>query len=31
MAGFALGITTENIPSFSSCPSVIGLDAPGER
>jgi uncharacterized protein (DUF169 family) len=30
-AGFTLGITTENIPSFSSCPSVIGLDAPGER
>ena len=30
MAGFTLGITTENIPSFSSCSSVIGLDAPGE-
>ncbi len=31
MAGFTLGITTENIPSFSSCSSVIGLDAPGEN
>ena len=30
MAGFTLGITTENIPPFSSCSSVIGLDAPGE-
>jgi len=30
MAGFTLGITTENIPEFSSCSSVIGLDAPGE-
>jgi uncharacterized protein (DUF169 family) len=30
MAGFTLGITTENIPSFSSCSSVIGLDAVGE-
>jgi uncharacterized protein (DUF169 family) len=30
MAGFTLGITTENIPAFSSCSSVIGLDAPGE-
>jgi len=30
MAGFTLGITTENIPGFSSCSSVIGLDAPGE-
>jgi len=30
MAGFTLGITTDNIPSFSSCSSVIGLDAPGE-
>jgi uncharacterized protein (DUF169 family) len=30
IAGFTLGITTENIPAFSSCSSVIGLDAPGE-
>ncbi len=30
MAGFTLGITTENVPPFSSCSSVIGLDAPGE-
>jgi uncharacterized protein (DUF169 family) len=30
MAGFTLGITTENVPAFSSCSSVIGLDAPGE-
>ncbi|HXE51559.1 MAG TPA: DUF169 domain-containing protein [Tepidisphaeraceae bacterium] len=30
MAGFTLGITTENIPPFSSCSSVIGLDSPGE-
>ena len=30
MAGFTLGITTENIPAFSYCSSVIGLDAPGE-
>jgi uncharacterized protein (DUF169 family) len=30
MAGFTLGITTENIPAFSSCSSVIGFDAPGE-
>ena len=30
MAGFTLGITTENIPEFSSCSSVIGLDAPGD-
>jgi uncharacterized protein (DUF169 family) len=30
MAGFTLGITTENVPEFSSCSSVIGLDAPGE-
>src|SRR3954470_16579722 len=30
MAGFTHGITTENIPEFSSCSSVIGLDAPGE-
>ena len=30
MAGFTLGITTENVPSFSSCSSVIGLDAPGD-
>ncbi len=30
MAGFTLGITTENVPTFSSCSSVIGLDAPGE-
>src|SRR6476660_1195735 len=30
MAGFTLGITTENIPELSSCSSVIGLDAPGE-
>jgi uncharacterized protein (DUF169 family) len=29
MAGFTLGITTENVPPFSSCSSVIGLDAPG--
>src|ERR1700709_571278 len=26
MAGFTLGITTENVPAFSSCSSVIGLD-----
>jgi uncharacterized protein (DUF169 family) len=30
MAGFTLGITTDNIPAFSSCSSVIGLDVPGE-
>lgn len=30
IAGFTLGITTENVPPFSSCSSVIGLDAPGE-
>ena len=30
MAGFTLGITTENIPTFSSCSSVIGLDEVGE-
>ena len=30
MAGFTLGITTENVPPFSSCSSVIGLDAPGD-
>jgi uncharacterized protein (DUF169 family) len=30
MAGFTLGITTENIPPFSSCSSVIGLDSPGD-
>ena len=30
LAGFTLGITTENVPEFSSCSSVIGLDAPGE-
>ena len=30
MAGFTLGITTENVPAFSSCSSVIGLDAPGD-
>jgi uncharacterized protein (DUF169 family) len=30
MAGFTLGVTTENVPPFSSCSSVIGLDAPGE-
>ncbi len=30
MAGFTLGITTDNVPPFSSCSSVIGLDAPGE-
>ena len=30
MAGFTLGITTDNVPAFSSCSSVIGLDAPGE-
>jgi uncharacterized protein (DUF169 family) len=30
MAGFTLGITTENVPPFSSCSSVIGLDSPGE-
>ena len=30
MAGFTLGITTENIPRSPSCSSVIGLDAPGE-
>jgi uncharacterized protein (DUF169 family) len=30
MAGFTLGITTDNVPKFSSCSSVIGLDAPGE-
>ncbi len=30
IAGFTVGITTENIPAFSSCSSVIGLDAPGE-
>lgn len=30
IAGFTLGITTENIPGHSSCSSVIGLDAPGE-
>ena len=28
IAGFTLGITTENIPSFSSARSVIGLDEP---
>ena len=30
IAGFTLGITTDNVPEFSSCSSVIGLDAPGE-
>jgi uncharacterized protein (DUF169 family) len=30
MAGSTLGITTENVPPFSSCSSVIGLDAPAE-
>ena len=30
IAGFTLGITTENVAPFSSCSSVIGLDAPGE-
>ena len=30
MAGFTLGISHGNVPSFSSCSSVIGLDAPGE-
>jgi uncharacterized protein (DUF169 family) len=30
LAGFTLGITTENVPAFSSCSSVIGLDTPGE-
>jgi uncharacterized protein (DUF169 family) len=30
MAGFTLGVTTENVPAFSSCSSVIGLDAPGD-
>jgi uncharacterized protein (DUF169 family) len=30
IAGFTLGITTENVPAFSSCSSVIGLDSPGE-
>jgi len=30
VAGFTLAITTESIPAFSSCSSVIGLDAPGE-
>ena len=30
MAGFTLGITTENVPPFSSCSSVIGLDTPGD-
>ena len=30
MAGFTLGITTENVPAFSSCSSVIGLDSPGD-
>src|SRR3954469_24577935 len=30
MAGFTLGVTTENVPPFSSCSSVIGLDAPGD-
>ena len=30
MAGFTLGITTENVPPFSSCSSVIGLDQVGE-
>lgn len=30
IAGFTLGITTQNVPAFSSCSSVIGLDAPGE-
>ena len=30
MAGFTLGITTQNVPAFSSCSSVIGLDAPGD-
>jgi len=30
IAGFTLGITTENVPEFSSCSSVLGLDAPGE-
>lgn len=30
LAGFTLGVTTENVPPFSSCSSVIGLDTPGE-
>jgi len=30
IAGLTLGITTENVPEFSNCSGVIGLDAPSE-
>ncbi len=30
IAGFTLGITTENVPELSNCGGVIGLNAPSE-
>src|SRR6478672_11599235 len=30
MAGFTLGVTTENVPEFSNCSGVIGLSQPSE-
>jgi uncharacterized protein (DUF169 family) len=30
IAGFTLGITTENVPEFSNCSGVIGLDTPSD-
>jgi uncharacterized protein (DUF169 family) len=30
IAGFTLGITTENVPEFSNCSGVIGLSPPSE-
>jgi uncharacterized protein (DUF169 family) len=30
IAGFTLGISTENVPEFSNCSGVIGLSAPSE-
>ncbi|MCL2429095.1 MAG: DUF169 domain-containing protein, partial [Alphaproteobacteria bacterium] len=30
IAGFTLGISTENVPEFSNCSGVIGLSPPSE-
>ncbi len=30
LAGFTLGITTENVPEFSNCSGIIGLSPPSE-